>query len=84
MNTRSIAMNISSGNVIIRKSTANGSITCDCPDASNIGKKATADNKIKIAQNMAIRYLNFNGNSPIITNCWNDKRKKPLRQRGEI
>jgi hypothetical protein len=34
-----------------------------------------------IILNVIIRYLNFNLNSPIITNCWNHRIKILLRQR---
>ena len=71
-----------SGKVINRKSTAYD-IKSDSTLTPNItGRKAVTNITIMtIMLNANIRYLNFNLNSPKITNCRNDKIKILLRQR---
>lgn len=69
-------MKSKSGKVMYRKFTANSG-----PE-SNSGNRAVIKMIIMIIILKAIiRYLNFNGNTPIITQWWNDKIKIILRQR---
>lgn len=73
---RSSSIKIRSGNVKYRKlSLINGL-------SKNNGKRAMIDSIINVMiPNAIIRYLNFNGNSPIIALICNNMIKTMLRQR---
>jgi len=93
MQARSKIMTKRSGNTINLKFTANDIDPDICKradsapvsgTASKTGRKAVTNIMIMtIIINAIIRYLNFNLNTPELTNCRNDKIKILLRQRYE-